>query len=922
MTDSPRPNPDELLKRIRHEESEGARARLKIFFGASAGVGKTFAMLEEAHERKRSGIDVVVGIVETHGRAETAALLDGLEMLPRKRLEHRAASIEEFDLDEALARKPRLLLLDELAHSNAPGSRHAKRWQDVEELLAAGIDVDTTLNVQHVESLIDIVAQITGVTVRETVPDSIIDRADEIEIVDLPPDDLLQRLREGKVYLPEQARQAQDNFFRKGNLIALRELALRRTARRVDAQMDIYRKAEGLVRSWPVNERILVAIGDPSVGLRLVRAARTMSDALRAEWIVAYVETPALLRENAGIRDHIVDVMGLAEELGAECAMLSGLRVSDELLAFARARNVTRIVVGKPTRPRWLEAVSGSLVSALVRDSREIDVFVIRGEDTRVADPEPRPQPARVDPRSYAGALAIVAVASLAAWAMRPAFDESNLVMVYLLGVVVSAVAFGRWPAILAAVLSVAVFDFCFVPPYFTFAVSDTQYGVTFAVMLSVALVIGTLAARLRDQAHAARQRELRTAALFQLSRELSASSDPQQVIGVAVHRVGDVFDCAVAVLLPGEAGRLAPAAGDLDLFGGPGHELGVAQWAFDHAQPAGLETDTLPASRGLYIPLTGTRESLGILGVSPRHSGAIRDPSRFRLLQTFADQTALALERAQLAAREELARSAVETERLRNALLSSVSHDLRTPLAVITGAASSLRSEQSASSPAERRELLDTIFEEAGRLNRLVGNLLDMTRLESGGVTVNRGWHSLEEIVGSTLARLEPAIGSRVVDVQLPPEMPLVPLDELMLEQVLFNLVDNALKYSPSSTPIELSARLRKRVPFHGNSTKDERPDALIIEVGDHGRGFEPGEETRVFEKFYRGSDAGAQRGSGLGLTICHGIIAAHGGSLTAANRPGGGAIMTVTLPIAGDPPRVEDEESASALDAPLGTS
>ncbi len=917
MTDTPRPNPDELLTRIRLEEPEGARARLKIFFGASAGVGKTFAMLEEAHERKRSGIDVVVGIVETHGRVETAALLEGLEMLPRKRHEHRAASIEEFDLDQALVRKPRLLLLDELAHTNAPGSRHAKRWQDVEELLDAGIDVDTTLNVQHVESLIDIVAQITGVTVRETVPDSIIDRADEIEIVDLPPDDLLQRLREGKVYLPEQARHAQDNFFRKGNLIALRELALRRIARRVDAEMDLYRKAEGVVRAWPANERILVALGEPVGGVRLVRAARTMAEALRAEWIVAHVETRASLRENTSVRDHVVDVMGLAEELGAESVMLNGLRVSDELLAFARARNVTRIIVGKPSRPRWLEAVSGSLVNALVRESREIDVFVIRGEDAGSVDSARERSPSSVGFRSYAGVLGIVAVASLAAWAMRPGFDDSNIVMVYLLGVVASAVTFGRRPAIFAAILSVAVFDFCFVPPYFTFAVSDTEYFVTFAVMLAVALVIGTLAARLQDQAHGARQRELRTAALFRISRELSVSRDVAQVLAVAVHRVSEVFDCAVAVLLPGETGRLSPAAGDLELFGGPGHELGVAQWAFDHEQPAGLETDTLPASLGLYLPLTGTREILGVLGVSPRQPAGIRDPNRFRLLQTFANQTALALERAQLAAREELARGAVETERLRNALLSSVSHDLRSPLAVITGAASSLRSDHAASSSQERDELLDTIYEEAGRLNRLVGNLLDMTRLESGAVAVNIGWHSLEEVVGAALARIEPAIGNRVVEVHLPRLMPLVPLDELLIGQVLFNLIDNAHKYSPPGATIELAARLEPGVHAEGRERSSMKSGSLVIEIMDRGPGFEPGEEARVFEKFYRGLHAGPQRGSGLGLTICHGIIAAHGGTLTASNRKGGGAVLRIVLPVAGDPPRIEDEDMSPALEA-----
>ena len=520
MSDPTRPDPDALLERIRTEESGTRRARLKIFFGASAGVGKTYAMLVEAHERRRADADVVVGLVETHGRRETEALLDGLELLPRRTFDHRGAQLAEFDLDAALARHPALLLLDELAHTNVPSSRHRRRWQDVEELLDAGIDVYTTLNVQHVESLIDVVAQITGVTVRETVPDSILERADEIELVDLPPDDLLQRLREGKVYRPQQAERALEHFFRKGNLIALRELALRQTAQRVDAQMESYRRAEGIADPWAVRERILVCIGDPESGLRLVRSARRMATALKAEWIVLHVETPGQVRQGAATHDHLVDLMGLAEELGAEPVVLTGLRVSDEILAFARARNVSRIVVGKPTRPRWREWWSGALVSTLLRDSGDMDLYVLRGDEIGDGAPSAPRQPARQPRwRGYAGALPVVALCTLVSWAMCRGFELSNLSMIYLLGVVVVAMAFGRGPAILAAFLSVAVFDFMFVPPRFTLAVSDTQYVVTFAVMLAVAVVIGTLTARMREQSEASRQRERRTAALFQLSR-------------------------------------------------------------------------------------------------------------------------------------------------------------------------------------------------------------------------------------------------------------------------------------------------------------------------------------------------------------------------------------------------------------------
>ena len=502
-----RPDPDALLARVRSEDEQSRRARLKVFLGASAGVGKTYAMLVEAHERRRAGVDVIVGLVETHGRSETAVLLEGLDPMPRRSAEHRGALLTEFDLDTALARRPGLVLVDELAHTNAPGSRHRKRWQDVLELLDAGIDVYTTLNVQHVESLIDVVAQVTGVTVRETVPDSVLDRADEVELVDLPPDDLLQRLREGKVYVPEQAGRALEGFFRKGNLIALRELALRQTAQRVDAQMESYRRAAGIAEPWTVRERILVCIGDAARGLRLVRAARRIAVAMKAEWVVVHVETPGQLRESRADRDALVDVLGLAEDLGAETIILTGLRVADEVLHFARERHVSRIVVGRPRRLPWLAWWPGTLINQLARGTENIDLHVMSGEDAPSAPAARRPPAVPVRWREYAGALPVVAASTAIAWVMEGRFTLSNLSMVYLLGVTVTALAFGRGPAIFASVLSVALFDFCFVPPFFQFGVSDTQYLVTFLVMLVVAVVIGTLTARTRDQAQAARAR-------------------------------------------------------------------------------------------------------------------------------------------------------------------------------------------------------------------------------------------------------------------------------------------------------------------------------------------------------------------------------------------------------------------------------
>ena len=899
MTEDRRPSPDELLARIRAEEERAARAKLKIFFGACAGVGKTYAMLVEAHERRRAGADVVVGLVETHGRAETAALLEGLEVLPRRPLDYRGVRLQEFDLDAALARRPALLLLDELAHTNAPGSRHPKRWQDVEELLAAGIEVYTTLNVQHVETLVDVVEEITEVRMRETVPDAILDRADEIELVDLPPDDLLQRLREGKVYVPERAEWARENFFRKGNLIALRELALRQTAQRVDAQMESYRRAQGIAAPWAVRERILVCVEDPAPGARLVRAAGRLAAALKADWLAVHVETPRELSQARAARDAIVDVLAFAEEFGAQTAILSGLSVRDEILAFARSHNVSRIVLGRSRRPRWQETLFGSLAAELTRGG-EFDVLVLRGEETEERLPRPSAAGRRADWRAYAGMLAVVAGCSVAATLMHDRFDPSNIAMVYLVGVVLSAVAFGLGPAIAASIISVALFDFGFVPPRFTFRVSDTQYLVTFAVMLLVAVVISTLTARLREQLESARSRERRTAALLRLSHELAVRSAARDVLGAAVDRVAEVFGNRAAVLLPDENRRVSVAVGDGSLFGGGEHERAVAQWAFDNGQMAGPGTPSLPAARGVYVPLVGAERSLGVLVVQASGPQPLREPGGFPLLRAFANQAALALERCQLAEAAAEARTLAETERTRSALLSSVSHDLRTPLAAITGAATSLRDDARALPEATRRDLADTIAEEAQRLNRLIGDLLEMTRLESGALRVRKDWHSLEEVVGAALVRLEARLGDRPVVTRIPGDLPLVPLDDVLFEQVVWNLVENADKYSPPGEAIELDAAVAG--------------GELRLAVADRGPGLPPGEEQRVFEKFYRGPATSRRPGVGLGLAICRGIAEAHGGRIAAANRPGGGATFTVWLPLEGEPPAVADEAPGEA--------
>ena len=898
MTTERRPDPDELLARVKEEESRRGRGKLKIFFGAAAGVGKTYAMLEAAREQRAQGVDVVVGWVETHGRADTEALLAGLEILPRRPVAYRGTTLQELDLDAALARRPALCLVDELAHTNAPGSRHAKRWQDVLELLDAGITVYTAMNVQHVESLNDVVARITGVVMRETVPDSIFDHTDEVELIDLPPDDLLQRLRDGKIYIPEQAREAVENFFRKGNLIALRELALRVTAQHVDAEMRHYMRDHAIRQTWPVRERLLVCIGPSPSSIRLVRAAKRMAEGLGAEWIVAYVETPAQTRLPQDARDRVAQTMRLAEQLGAETHTLTGPRMSDEILAFARTRNVSKIVVGKPERPRWKRIAMGSIVDTLVQGSGEIDVYVISGDRDDSRPPPPRPWPRETEWGPYGAAATAVGAATAIAWAMHARFALSNLIMVYLLAVIVVATRYGRGPSLLASLLSVAAFDFFFVPPYFTFAVSDTEYLVTFAVMLVVALVISSLAVRIRAQAESARERERRMAALYAMSRELASTRGVDRLQEVAVRHIAELFRTEGVVLLPQPDGRLAPEPADAARFPMDTSELAVSQWVHEHGQIAGQGTDTLPGASGLYLPLIGSGGSVGVLGLRPQDPRSLRTPEQLHQLEAFASQTALAIERARLAEEAERAQVRAETERLRNSLLSSVSHDLRTPLASITGAASTLLEGEGRLDAGTRRDLVEALHEEADRLNRLVQNLLEMTRLESGALQLQTEWHSVEEVVGAALGRFGKALARRAVTARVPADLPLVAMDDVLIEQVLVNLVDNVLKYTPPESPVEVSA--------------EDTGAAVLIEVADRGPGLPPGEERRIFEKFHRAETPPSVRGAGLGLAICDGIVRAHGGRIWAENRPGGGVAIRFTLPLKEPPPVVSEPDGA----------
>jgi two-component system sensor histidine kinase KdpD len=898
--DDQRPDPDELLLRVKQEEARKKRGKLKIFFGAAAGVVKTYAMLEAAQLLRAEGMSVVIGYVEPHSRPETEALVEGLEMIPPRMVEYRGTQLREFDLDAALARHPALILVDELAHSNAEGSRHAKRWQDVEELLEAGISVYTTMNVQHLESLNDVVAQITGMVVRETVPDSILEEADEVELLDLSPDDLLKRLREGKVYLPQQAEHALQNFFRKGNLMALRELALRRTAERVDVQMQDYRQDKTIDQIWPAGERIMVCISPSPLASRLVRAAKRMATGLHAEWLTVYVETPRASRLSEADRNRVIETLRLAEQLGAETATLTGDNVTEETLDFARRRNVTKIIVGKPAHSAWRDLMFGSVLNELIRRSGTIDVYVISG-DAAESTQTPVGQTLlrnRIHWGAYLRAMTIVVICATLAYLMFPYFAPANIVMVFLVGIVLVAVRYGRGPSVLASLLSVFAFDFFFIPPHLTFAVSDTQYFITFGVMLLVGLTISTMTVRIKEQAEIARERERRTSSLYSMSREFANNSSVDAISKVAMEHIRDVFESQVLLFLPGTDDDLLPYGSDEAKRKLTEQERGVMRWVYDHGQEAGIGTQTLPGSDGFYMPLQTPQGKVGVVGIYPPPGHAASrmfSPDQLHLLEIYGNQTALALERARLSEATERAQLQIETERMRNSLLSSVSHDLRTPLAAITGAVSGLLESDKKLDP-HSQELMQIAYEEAERLNRLVGNLLDMTRLESGGVEVDKEWQPLEEVIGTTTLRLDSILQHHPLKTRIPDDLPLVPIDSILIEQVLVNLLENAVKYTPVDTPIDLSA--------------SAEPGEVVVEVADRGPGLAPGDEKRIFEKFYRGRPT-TTGGVGLGLAICQAIVEAHGGRIWAANRAGGGAVFQFTLPLDGEPPQVTLDEA-----------
>jgi len=877
MIDEPqRPDPDKLLE----QAAPPHRGKLKIFFGACAGVGKTFAMLSEAQRLRAQGLDILIGVAETHGRQETAALLAGLATQPSRRIHHRGRLVTEFDLDAALARRPALILMDELAHSNAPGSRHPKRWQDVEELLEAGIDVFTTVNVQHLESLNDVVSGVTGIQVRETVPDPFFDAADEVVLVDLPPDDLRQRLHEGKVYIAGQAERAIEHFFRKGNLIALRELALRRTADRVDDQMRAWRDRQGEEKVWHTRDAILLCIGHGSGNEKLVRTAARLAAKFGSVWHAVYVETPQLHRLPENQRRAILSALRLAQELGAETATLAEQAEDKAILRYAREHNLGKIVIGRRSHRRWFNR--DTFADRLAQRAPDLDLLIVALDDKPAALPAKTPdnraftEKWRIQLRGCLVAVLLCALITFIANQWLPDFDAANLVMIYLLGVVIVALFYGRWPSVLATVINVVSFDLFFIAPRGTLAVSDVQYVLTFAVMLAVGLLIGNLTAGVRYQARIARYREQRTRHLYEMSKALALGRTPQDIAHTSQQFIHSTFHARSLILSPDREGALRPLT---PVSGMTPWDEAIARWSFDKGQPAGAGTDTLPGVPYLILPL----QHQGVAIVEPSNLRQLMIPEQQRLLETFTLLVANALERLALTASEEQARLASERESIRNSLLAALSHDLRTPLTVLFGQSEILTLDLAAEGSRHAPQASE-IRQHVLNTTRLVNNLLDMARIQSGGFNLKKEWLTLEEVIGSALKTLEPGLGGRHIALDMPDPLALIHVDGPLFERVLINLLENAGKY----------AGRKAQIGIHASVT----PEQLQLEVWDTGPGIPAGQEQAIFDKFARGNKESAIPGVGLGLAICQAIVEVHGGTITAHNRPEGGARFCVTLP------------------------
>ena len=894
-----RPSPDALLEAARREERR--IGKLRIFVGAAPGVGKTYEMLLTARARIKDGYDVVVGVVETHGRKETEALLEGLEVIPRRRIEYKGRWLDEMDIDAVLARRPQIALVDELAHTNAPGSRHPKRYLDVQEILNSGIDVYTAVNIQHIESLNDVVAQITRVRVRETVPDSIFDRADSVELVDLTPEDLINRLREGKVYIPKQADRALEHFFSPANLTALRELALRRTADRVDEQLLTQMQARAIAGPWAAGERVMVCISEDPRAVGLVRYAKRLADRLHAPWTALYIESPRSLQLNEEQRDRVADTLRLVQSLEGEPVTIpgSGRRVADDVIGYAQANNITHIIIGKSSRSRWFEILHGSVVHELVRGSGNISVHVIAGEQLgKEPIPKKAVQAADAGGRSaaidMAGAIGAVAVALGVGVLIRPWLGVETIDLLFLTAIVAVALRQGLWPSLLASVMATLCYNFFFLPPTYTFTIADPKNVAAFVFFALMATLVSNIAARVRAQALVATGRARTTESLYTFSRKLTGIGTLDDVLWATAYQIALMLKVRVVLLLP-DNGSISVKAGYPPEDTLDDADLAAAKWAWQSDRPAGRGSENLPGARRLFLPMRTGRGAVGVVGIDTDKSGPILTPDERRLLDALIDQTALAIERVHLVEDMEHVRRSVETERLRSALLTSISHDLKTPLSAVLGAAGALRDLSSDLTDAEKTDLLGSIVDEAERLNRFIANLLDMTKLESGAIAPNMSLHDVSEIVGSALQRATKILAHHEVEVELAPDLPMVALDAVLFEQALFNLLDNAAKYASAHTTIRVQA-WRER-------------DSVYLQILDEGDGIPPGDLEHIFDKFYRAQKGDRVRaGTGLGLAISRGFVDAMDGTITATNRTDRtGAAFTIRLPIPAQPGQLE---------------
>jgi two-component system, OmpR family, sensor histidine kinase KdpD len=897
--DESRPNPDALLAIIQRQEAKDRRGRFKIFLGMAAGVGKTFAMLENAHGALADDIDVVVGYVETHGRVETETLIDGLEVIPRQRVEYRGTILEEMDVDAILVRGPELVLVDELAHTNAPGLRHSKRYQDVLELLEAGIDVWTTVNVQHFESRADVVRQITGVTIQETIPDSLLDLADELELIDLTPEELRKRLAEGKVYTPERSDVAARNFFRTGNLTALREMSLRLTAEHVDHQLQDYMDIKRIAGPWKSAERLLVAVGPSPFSERLIRWTRRMGYNLEAPWLAANVQTSVPLSDEA--QEQLSRNLASARNLGGEVVTAAGNDVADTLLQIARQRNVTQIVIGKTGKKTWRQLWRrGNMVDQLIDHSGDIDIYVITGDEPdRLKNVRTSPyRPNFNSPRQHYlwAFLAVLAITiiDLMIFNLAPWISHLAVGLTALFVVLIIAAYLGRGPALLAATISAISWNFLFMEPRFTFRIQQVQDVILFFLYFAIAIVAGNLTARLRSQERLARSNAERTTALYSLAHETATAVNMDDVLRAAITQINAVFDADAAILLTDQQflNRVPHAGSTLDV---DEKDYSVASWSYENNKVAGRFTETLPMASAQFRPLRTPNRTVGVLGIRPRQ----QEPLSFEqvlLLETFTNQIALAIEREILDEASEHAALVRESERLFSTLLNSISHELRTPIATITGAASSLLVPETGADPETRTQLAHDIRDSGNRLNRLVANMLDMSRLESGRLQLKMEWCDVGDVIGVAVKQMEYCLAGRPVTIEVPPDLPLVRLDFILIEQAIVNLLDNACAYTPAGTPIEIVVA--------------RKSNAVTIAVTDHGHGVALQDINHVFDKFFRapGTETG---GTGLGLSITRGLVEAHGGQLKVENVRGAGARFTIRLPAETPPPAAEEAKT-----------